>query len=170
MSVAGPMARSAEDLRLALRILAGPDGLDTHVPPVLWRDLERSRIRNLRIAWSSEFPQISTVDEIRTVMEGVVRELAGEGAIVQQSMPDVDLVHQYELGEELFDVLADTFSAEPSVFSQRYSQVLNLDLVAAVIKPSGGVSRGDLRERLLHRFEEGFVGARTELSEDVLYL
>ena len=33
MSVAGPMARSVEDLRLALRIIAGPDGLDTHVPP-----------------------------------------------------------------------------------------------------------------------------------------
>ena len=47
---------------------------------------------------------------------------------------------------------------------QRYSQVLNLNLVAAVIKPSGGVSRGDLRERLLHRFEESFVGARSELS------
>jgi amidase len=34
MSVAGPMTQSVEDLRLALRLLAGPDGLDTHVPPV----------------------------------------------------------------------------------------------------------------------------------------
>jgi amidase len=60
MSVAGPMARSVEDLRLALRIIAGPDGLDTHVPPVVWRDLERPKMADLSIAWSSEFPGSST--------------------------------------------------------------------------------------------------------------
>jgi amidase len=60
MSVAGPMARSVEDLRLALRIIAGPDGLDTHVPPVLWRDLERPKMADLSIAWSSEFPGSDT--------------------------------------------------------------------------------------------------------------
>src|SRR5215211_5516089 len=37
-------------------------------------------------------------------------------------------------------------------------------------EPSSGLSRADLTERLLHRFQQGFVGARTELSEDVLYL
>ena len=40
MSVAGPMARTVEDLRLALRIISGPDGLDSHVPP---RPMARSR-------------------------------------------------------------------------------------------------------------------------------
>jgi hypothetical protein len=37
-------------------------------------------------------------------------------------------------------------------------------------EPSSGVSRGDLGEPLLHRFEEGFVGARSKLSKDVLDL
>jgi amidase len=50
MSVAGPMARSVEDLRLALRVLAGPDGLDTHVPPVVWRDLEWPKMADLHVA------------------------------------------------------------------------------------------------------------------------
>jgi amidase len=118
MSVAGPMARSVEDMRLALRILAGPDGLDTHVPPVPWRDLERQEVRNLRIAWSATFPESSTQDEIRIAVEGVARELTGGGARVEETMPDVDLRHQYELGEELFDLLADTFSEEASVASK----------------------------------------------------
>lgn len=37
---------------------------------------------------------------------------------------------------------------------------MNLDLVAAVIELSSGVSSSDLRERLLHRLEQRFAGTR----------
>src|SRR5215211_7860842 len=53
---------------------------------------------------------------------------------------------------------------------QRYSQVLNLELVAAMTEPPCGVSGGDLGECPLHRLQQGFVGARSELPQDVLYL
>ena len=33
-------------------------------------------------------------------------------------MPDVDLGHQFELGEELFDLVAGTFPEEPTAFSE----------------------------------------------------
>jgi len=121
MTVAGPMGRSVEDLRLALRIIAGPDGLDTHVPPVPWRDLERPKLGDLSIAWSSEFPGSDTQDEIRTAVESLIQELAGEGTTVEQSTPDVNLILQYELGEELFDLLAGTFPEVPTAFSEEAS-------------------------------------------------
>jgi len=121
MSVAGPMARSVEDLRLVLRVLAGPDRLGTHVSPVVWRDLERPKMADLHVAWSSEFPGSDTQDGIRAAVESLIRELAGEGAIVEQSMPEVNLIHQYELGEELFDLLAGTFPEEPTAFSEEAS-------------------------------------------------
>jgi amidase len=122
MSVVGPMARSVEDLRLALRVLAGPDGLDTHVLPIPWRDLREPEVHDLRIAWSPEFPESSTQDEIRTAVEAVAQELAGSGARVEETMPEVELKHQSELGEELFDLVAFTFSADPSVFSEEGSE------------------------------------------------
>jgi amidase len=50
MSVAGPMARSVDDLRLALQIISGPDGRDIHVPPVPWSEGERPASGELRIA------------------------------------------------------------------------------------------------------------------------
>src|SRR3954471_12795828 len=53
---------------------------------------------------------------------------------------------------------------------QRYSQVLNLDLVTAVVKPSSGITRSDLPERLLHRLQQSFVGAPTKFSQNVLDL
>ena len=124
MSVAGPMARSVEDLRLALRIIAGADGLDTQVPPVPWRDSQRPKMRGLRIAWAPEFPQISMQEEISVAAEGVARELARQGAAVEETMPEVVIRHQYELGEQLFDLLAGTFSAEPTAFSEEASVTL----------------------------------------------
>ena len=39
-------------------------------------------------------------------------------------MPEVELKHQSELGEELFDLVAFTFSADPSVFSEEGSEPL----------------------------------------------
>jgi Asp-tRNA(Asn)/Glu-tRNA(Gln) amidotransferase A subunit family amidase len=46
-STSGPMARSMQDLRLALRIIAGPDSIDTDVPPVTWNDPTSTGIRDL---------------------------------------------------------------------------------------------------------------------------
>ncbi len=112
MSVAGPMARSAEDLRLALRLIAGPDGIDTDVPPVPWRDPAPIEIRNLRIAYSSAFPESITQDEIRAAVEDVARELTRQGATVEERLPDVDLRRQYELGEDLFGLVASAFEED----------------------------------------------------------
>ena len=41
--------------------------------------------------------------------------------MVEECMPDVDLRHQYELGEELFDLIAGTFLVESTVFSEQAS-------------------------------------------------
>jgi amidase len=118
MSVAGPMARGIEDLCLALRILAAPDGYDSHVPPVPWREPEPTEIRNLRIAWSPDIPGIGTQVEISAVTEDAARELAKRGDVVEQALPNVDPKQQYELAEELFDLLAGTFSEAPTAFSE----------------------------------------------------
>jgi amidase len=112
MSVAGPMARSVEDLRLALRLIAGPDGIDTDVPPVPWRDPAAIEIRNLRIAYSSAFPGSTTQDEIHAAVEDMARELTRQDATVEERLPDVDLRRQYELGEDLFGLVASAFEED----------------------------------------------------------
>ncbi len=45
-----------------------------------------------------------------------------------------------------------------------FIRILNLDLVTAVVKPPGGISSSDLRERLFHRLQQSLMGARTKLS------
>ena len=121
MSVAGPMARDVEDLRLALRILAGPDGRDPHAPPVLWRDPCPPEAWGLRIAWSPGFPGASTQDEIGAAAEEAARGLAERGASVEAAFPAVNPRDQYELAEKIFSLLAGTFSDAPTSFSEETS-------------------------------------------------
>ncbi|MDQ3793021.1 MAG: amidase [Actinomycetota bacterium] len=92
--------------------VAGPDGIDTDVPPVPWRDPAPIEIRNLRIVYSSAFPESITQDEIRAAVEDVARELTRQGATVEERLPDVDLRRQYELGEDLFGLVASAFEED----------------------------------------------------------
>ena len=56
LATAGPMARSVADLRLAMRLISGPDGLDPEVPPVPWRQSSPVKLDGLRVAYAPGYP------------------------------------------------------------------------------------------------------------------
>jgi amidase len=69
-------------------------------------------------------------------------------------MPDVDLRHQYELGEELFDLLAGMFSAEPTAFSEEAS----VDSKAEERNPLEAYLMAlDRRDEVMRAWEEFFA-------------
>jgi amidase len=109
MSVAGPMARSVEDLRLALRVIAGPDAQDPSVPPVPWREAPAPVVRDLRVAWASTLPGVAIVAETRAAIEGLAEELDRRGAQVRHNLPEVDFAEQYRFADEAFWLIAGTF-------------------------------------------------------------
>ena len=177
MSVAGPMARCIEDLRLALRLLSGPDGCDSHVPPVPWQDTELTEARDLRIAWSPDIPGGSTQDEVRDAAEHAVRELEKRGARVEVTFPEVDPKRQYELAEELFELLADTFAEEPTAFSEETGATLDGGSRSLLERYLVALDRRDSMIQVWERFFAGWdalvlpAGMRTaerhaEESED----
>jgi amidase len=91
ISVAGPLARTAEDLALALPILAGPDELD--VPG--WRlDLpkpKKTRLADLRIALLLEDPNCAVEAEYVDRLAALGRTLAKAGATVSfEARPEID--------------------------------------------------------------------------------
>lgn len=112
MSVTGPMARSVEDLRLALQIISGPDGRDTDVPPVSWHEIARPVLGELRIAWASTFPGMPIAHDIRTRIEKLAQELEQSGIQMEQCLPKVDFVGQTQLSEHLFSLLASAFESQ----------------------------------------------------------
>ena len=84
LAVAGPMARTAEDLKLALGILAGPNRWDypawrLRLPPPRHRNLKQYRIA----AWLDD-PVCQVEPESRDLLEKAAATLASAGAVLDR--------------------------------------------------------------------------------------
>ena len=83
----GPIARRVEDLDLVLRVIAGPDGVDPFIAPVVLRDPAAVDANGLRVAMFTDngvrTPTPATVDAVRAAG----RALAAAGAIVEERRP-----------------------------------------------------------------------------------
>ena len=88
MAVQGPIARSAEDLELALSVLAGPDvGED-----VAWRvalpPARHDRLADFRVAVLPAIPWLTVDDEITLALQELAARLGRLGATVKEVQPD----------------------------------------------------------------------------------
>jgi amidase len=114
LAVRGPIARSADDLELALGVLAGPDAPDA----VAWR-LELppprcSRLEDYRVALWLDDDRFPIADEVRAPLEHAAAALAEAGARVDaEARPNVDLTEAVRLRRELvYPILALGLSTE----------------------------------------------------------
>lgn len=87
MGVQGPLARSADDLEIALDVIAGPDIGEEH-----WRlELPAARHQDLRSFRVAVFPGVDWVPvcrDVREAQERVVQLLKDVGAAVEVAVPE----------------------------------------------------------------------------------
>jgi amidase len=88
MGVQGPLARSADDLSLALAVLAGPDvGED-----VAWRvelpPARRTRLADFRVAVLPPIPWLPVDEQIVAALDSLASRLAKLGCAVKQAQPE----------------------------------------------------------------------------------
>jgi amidase len=88
MVAIGPLARSADDLELALRIIAGPDGRDWEVPPVPLEDAFNLPLEKLRLAWTEDFGGLPVTHDTRAALEKFARELQSCGCRIENRAPE----------------------------------------------------------------------------------
>jgi len=87
MGVFGPLARSVDDLELALRIVAGPDGRESEAPPM---PLGKPGVRlpgDLRIAVLETNPLVTVSADTAAVVQATVKLLTKAGARVKRAEP-----------------------------------------------------------------------------------
>jgi amidase len=83
----GPLARSIEDLALAYRIVAGPDGRDPDVPPLPIGELPHIAFKDLRIAWAPTFPGVPVAASTRNALHRVASEVERLGVGGEETLP-----------------------------------------------------------------------------------
>jgi amidase len=110
MSCLGPMARDLGDLRLALGLIAGPDGHDGDVPPVPLVSRRRRGLRDLRLAFATALPGGKVAKSIRQRVERVAAQASDAGAKVDERLPETDWEGLFKLAGDLGTTITSLFS------------------------------------------------------------
>jgi amidase len=135
IAVVGPLARSAEDLDLALSIVAGPNEFDAPA----WRlDLPKprhQRLQDYRIAVCADDPFCPVDAEIADLIRSAAEALGRPGARVADAKPDLDFDQCFRT---YYRMLAATMAAD---FPEPLMQSLEIKARAA---PPGSTAYPDL--------------------------
>ncbi|HXU23388.1 MAG TPA: amidase family protein [Tepidiformaceae bacterium] len=99
MNTVGPVARSLDDLELALGIIAGPDGVEWEVPPVPLGRAPARPLNSLRLAFCVAFPGLPVEPVIADALRRFANALEQAGATVEEATPDgfdaIDAIETY---------------------------------------------------------------------------
>jgi len=83
----GPLARSVEDLRLVLRLIAGPDGQEWEVPPVPLEPVPDRPLQVCRLAWTDDFGGVPITADTKMVLASLAGELQRLGTPIEHCAP-----------------------------------------------------------------------------------
>ena len=96
LPVAGPLARSAEDLKIALEILGGPDAEDAKAYKWTLPPARGTRLSDYRLGYVLDHSACPVSSDVKHVMKMAVEALDGRvGALEEGWPPGVDPVEQY---------------------------------------------------------------------------
>jgi amidase len=110
LAVAGPMARSAGDLALALDVIAGPDASDALGYKLALPPPRHTEFGDFRVLVLDAHPLLPTSTSVRAALGGMADRLAGRGVKVARTSPL--LPDMARIGRTFVQMLAAMFAAE----------------------------------------------------------
>ena len=97
ISVVGPLARSADDLDLALDIMAGPDPDDGGAFKLALPKCQKTSLRQFRVAVKLSDPNSEIDGEYADQLQALVDKLARAGCKVKEAAPAIDTEHLHDV-------------------------------------------------------------------------
>jgi len=138
IAVAGPLARSADDLDLALSIIAGPDEFNAPAWRIELPAPRHQRLPDYRIAVCADDPFCPVDTEIADLIRGAAQALSKAGAKVADAKPALDFDQSFRT---YYQMLAATMATD---FPEPVMQGLEARGRAA---PADSTAYGDLFAR-----------------------
>ena len=159
MGVFGPLARSVDDLELALRIVAGPDGYEAEAAPVPLGPTPKLAARDLRLAFIDGNPLVPVSADTAKVVSATVKLLSKAGARMKRAEPDaLDWRQGWDDWADLFNYLIRAL--QPVSERERFFSMVNSSNPSA--RSAGRTARLDMaqyfavldrRDRLIRQCE-----------------
>ncbi len=139
MGMPGPLARSVEDLRLALCVIAGMDGRRWEVPPVPLTPTPKKMLKECRIAWTDHFGSVAASQATQALLHKLADDLTHAGCQVEQAVPqDFD----FDLAWETYgDIVGAEIGAGLETMPRLLTR-LQLQMLADPSPIRGGYVRG----------------------------
>ena len=136
LAVGGPLARSAQDLLAALKVLGGPAGWDAKAWKWQMPEPRARSLKDFRVGYVIDDPIAPPTPEVKTLLENAVDQLGRAGAKMKPGWPEglkpAELLANYKFMLEAF-----FYSTEPPEEQERQRKAFP-DLMAA--KNSGALS------------------------------
>jgi amidase len=84
----GPLARSLDDLVLAMQLISGPDHSQPEIPPLPLGSKPQQSWRGLRVAWNDNFGDLPATRDTRAALANLIEEVAKRGGTVSRRLPE----------------------------------------------------------------------------------
>ncbi len=124
-SVAGPMARNAEDIMLAMRVLGGPEGEDARAYTWEMPKPRRKKLDYYTVGYVIDDPSCKLSSEVKEPLEILVKTLSDVGVEVAEGWPEG--IDPHQLFEDYRYIRYASSSA--AVTEARVNELLKLERV-----------------------------------------
>lgn len=126
LAVAGPMARTAGDLALALDVIAGPDDADALAYKLVLPSPRSTELKDFRVLIVDDHPLLPTAGGVRAALDKIGDRLAKSGVKVAQAsplLPDLALI-----GRVFTQLLMSVFGGDlpDDIYARRQSTAATL--------------------------------------------
>jgi amidase len=126
LGVVGPLARTADDLALALGLIAAPDDADGIAYRLTLPPPRRERLGEFRVLVIDTHPLMPTALAVRAALDRLVEKLVKQGAYVVRTSPLLpDLAEAARLHQKLVFAFSQAF-APPEFYRRVEAQVAQL--------------------------------------------
>jgi amidase len=153
LAVAGPLARSADDLLLALKLLGGPAPEDSVAYKWTLPPARKKSIREYKVRYVLEHPMCPVTAEVKKRLQAAVDALAKAGASIEEGFPaEIDVSDQYVTYLRLLAPVMLDGSSEEDLEVLRKSTPPNEDLFWIAFKEAAIGSPSKWTEANVHRY------------------